>query len=101
MPTSAIKKKKSRGWHSLAKQSKFLLRSVQRGRKMTTDQALTTSHPILAAVMLQKPPQMQPRQKGRMRVVITQEPLVIFQKNYTVSKTLFRSREKLGVYELN
>lgn len=72
----------------MAKQSKFLLRRGRRDRKTTTDQALTTSHPILAAVMLRKPPQMPPRQKGRMRVVFTQEPLVIFQKNYTVSRTL-------------
>lgn len=43
---------KSRGWPSMAKQNQFLLSRGQRGRKITVSQALTTSSPILPAMML-------------------------------------------------
>lgn len=89
---------KSRGWHSMTKQNKLRLSRGQGGRKMTREQAFTTSHPILAAVMLQKPPQMPRRPKGRPRGVITEEPLVISQKiRNCTDKTLFQSRETGGL----
>lgn len=43
---------KSRGWQSMAKQNQFLLSRGQKSRKITVNQALTTSNPILPAMML-------------------------------------------------
>lgn len=65
---------KSRRWLSIAKQNKLYLIRDHRGRKKTMDQVIT-NHPILAAIMLYKPHQMSPRQKGKMRVVLTPKPL--------------------------
>lgn len=48
------------------------------------DQALTTNHPIVTAMVLYKPPQMPPMQKIRTRAVITQKPLVLSRREETL-----------------